>query len=134
MSDAHSLRPAGPRQAVSPAYLNALADEIDHRLSPIPGWRADDLAVALREAAAAIAGLVHPTGSEQFAAILVDLGVPAPWRPGDEFAGEILAANGEPACEAFANNNALATTLALWIELAINTLAGFRAVVPGTSP
>ena len=75
----------------------------------------------------------HPTGSEEFAARLDNCGVPAPWRLCDEEVGEILAANGAPACNADTVGNLSeddATQVAVYIMLAVNTLAGFKAVSP----
>lgn len=116
---------------VTPDNLIALADKIDRRLGPIPGRDADHLAVTLREAAQQMASVVHPTGSEQFAAALAKLGAPAPWRLCDEETGEILAADGVVVCDADSRiTDEESSTLALWIIMAINTLAGFKAEIP----
>lgn len=75
----------------------------------------------------------HPTGSEEFAMALERLGVPAPWRLCDEEVGEVLAENGAIVCQVHAIKHAEAdeaSQLAMWIMLAVNTLAGFKAVVP----
>lgn len=76
----------------------------------------------------------HPTGSEEFAGQLEYLGVPAPWRLDDEERGLILAANGEMACAAGFDHMPLPdedrTALAMYIILAVNTLAGFKAEIP----
>lgn len=72
--------------------------------------------------------ITHPTGSAQFADALVRLGVPAPWRLCDEEVGEVLADNGAIAFTVAPNlSDTAATDLALWILIAVNTLAGFQA-------
>lgn len=119
----------------TPETLIAWADKIDSRLGPISGRDADVLAILLRNAATALAGIRHPTGSEQFASELEKLGIPAPWELCDESAGEILAANKEVACQAFdaacaTFDDTRATQAALWIVCAVNTCAGFKAEVP----
>lgn len=81
--------------------------------------------------------ITHPTGSDQFAADLDSLGVPAPWRLCDEEVGEVLAANGAIACNAETIGNLSeddATRVALQIVLAINTLAGFKVVLDTNAP
>jgi hypothetical protein len=69
---------AGRRAAINNPVIGDLmiawADKIDTRLGPISGRDADALASLLREAAAAFAGIRHPTGSEQFADCLARLG------------------------------------------------------------
>jgi hypothetical protein len=76
----------------------------------------------------------HPTGSEQFAAHLDHLGIPAPWTLCDESCGEVLAANKAVACMALDTGGAVlderATQAALWIICAVNTLSGFKAEIP----
>lgn len=118
---------------VTAESLVAVADKIDRRVGPIPGRDADRIAVMLREAAEQIADIRHPTGSEQLAAALADLGVPAPWRLCDEEVGEVLAANGAIACDAdtvgcLSEDDA--SRVAALIMLAVNTLAGFKAEAP----
>jgi hypothetical protein len=117
-----------------PEILVGWAEKIDHRLGPISGRDADALAVLLRKAGAALAGIKHPTGSEQFAGRLARLSIPVPWSLCDEETGEILAANKAVACTALdAATTALderATEAATLIICAINTLAGFRAEAP----
>ena len=117
---------------IEPASLTKLADEIDGRIGPIPGPRADHLAVVLRAAASQLGGIKHPTGSEEFAGQLESLAVPAPWRLCDEEIGEVLAANGDIACIAGADSDPDEdrSALAMYIILAVNTLAGFKAQIP----
>lgn len=77
------------------------------------------------------AAIVHPTGSDKFAAVLDGIGIPAPWRLCDEEVGEVLAANGAIACNTDTLGNLSeqdATMAAVQIMLAVNTLAGFKAV------
>lgn len=77
------------------------------------------------------AAVVHPTGSEEFAALLDGIGIPAPWRLCDEEVGGVLAANGAIACNTDTLGNLSeqdATKAAVQIMLAVNTLAGFKAV------
>lgn len=79
------------------------------------------------------AAVVHPTGSEEFAAVLDGIGIPAPWRLCDEEVGEVLAANGAIACNTDTLGNLSeqdAMMAAAQIMLAVNTLAGFKAVAP----
>jgi len=106
--------------------LAEMADKIDHRLGPIPGRDADALAVALRWAATQIAGLKHPTGSAAFGAQLDRLGVPAPWALCDEEVGEILAMDKSVVLAVHARNP---SEVAAWIVCAVNTLAGWRALL-----
>ena len=133
--DDYSLKLA-PRcdvDRITVPQLIAFADEIDSRVNPIPGRRADDLARALRSAARQLAGIPHPTGSETFAAELARLDAPAPWRLCDETVGEVLAAHGGIACVAGDPGDTPeedASELALFIVLAINTLSGFKAEAP----
>lgn len=73
--------------------------------------------------------ILHPTGSEEFAGELERLGVPAPWHISDE---AVIAANGEVAC--IAGHEGVASdddrfALAMYIIIAVNTMAGFKAVV-----
>ena len=109
----------------------AWADKIDERIGPISGADADRLARFLRRVSSEIVGIKHPTGSEQFAAHLNHLGIPAPWTLCDESCGEVLAANKAVACMALDTGGAVlderATQAALWIICAVNTLAGFKA-------
>ena len=111
----------------------AWANKIDERLGPISGSEADRLARFLRRVAAEIADVRHPTGSEQFAANLKYLGIPAPWSLCDESCGEVLAANKAVACMALDTAGAVlderATQAAMWIICAVNTLAGFKAEI-----
>ncbi len=116
---------------VTAESLIAQADKIDNRLGPIPGREADRLAVMLREVATQIAGISHPTGSEQFAGELAKLGAAAPWRLCDEVVGEILGADGGVVCEADSRvTDEESSALALWIVMSVNTLAGFRCQLP----
>ena len=65
--------------------------------------------------------------SDQFAAELARLGVPAPWRLCDEEIGEALAANGAVAFQVDVNRQISdedASAIALCILAAVNTLAG----------
>lgn len=89
------------------------------------------IAAAAVRALRAAAALPHPTGSEKFAGTLRALGVPAPWTFD---AGEdgVRAANGAIVCEIdpFAQRpDEQVPALAMWIIMAVNTLAGFKAVV-----
>ena len=115
----------------TPQVLIFLADKIDHRLGPITGRDADHLAVVLREVATQIAGISHPTGSEKFRTELAKLCAPAPWRLCDEEAGEVLAADGAIVLtvDRARTNEQEASALALWIIMAVNTLAGFKAEI-----
>lgn len=75
--------------------------------------------------------ITHPTGSEEFAARLEKIGIPAPWRLCDEEPGLVLAANGEEAISAAtAHPDEDATAIAILVMLAVNTLAGFKAEAP----
>lgn len=114
---------------VTPDILIAHADKIDGRLGPISGRDADRLAVVLREAAKQLAGIVHPTGSEQFERELAKLCASAPWRLCDEEVGEVLAADGGIVLtvDRARTTEQEASALALWIIMAVNTLAGFKA-------
>ena len=94
---------------------------------------------ALRRAKASLSpkpSTPHPTGSEEFAGQLERLGVPAPWRLCDEEVGEILASNGGVACHVVAADESglpdenHRTEIAMYIILAVNTLAGFKAEIP----
>ena len=111
----------------------AWADKIDERWGPISGSDADRLARFLRQIAAQLSSIQHPTGSEMFANHLARLGIPAPWSLCDENCGEILAANKAVACMALdvgsAVPNERATQAAMWIICAVNTLAGFKAEI-----
>ena len=73
----------------------------------------------------------HPTGSDHFARELEGLGVPAPWRLCEDDVGVILAADGGDVCSADTRvTDRESSELALWIIMAVNTLAGFKAEVP----
>lgn len=116
---------------MTPETLIAEAEAIDRRIGPISGRDADRLAVVLREAAQQIAGIRHPTGSEQFNAHLAALGVPAPWDLDEDKVGAVLAADGALVCDADTRvtddvTDEECTALALWIIMAVNTLAGFK--------
>ena len=67
-----------------------------------------------------------------FDATLAKLCAPPPWRLCDEEVGEVLAADGAIVLtvDRARTNDAEATELALWIIMAVNTLAGFKAEVP----
>lgn len=65
----------------------------------------------------------------EFALQLRDLGVPAPWRLHDVDDGGVLAANGKFVFEeSFPSYRS--APLAMWIIMAVNTLAGFAAEPP----
>jgi hypothetical protein len=108
----------------------AWADKIDARLGPIPGADADKLAHFLRRVATELSGIKHPTGSEEFAAGLASLGVPAPWELSDGVPGELLADNKAVACQSLDSLGAEYGKIAsaALIMIAVNTLAGFKAV------
>ena len=73
----------------------------------------------------------HPTGSEAFAAELRKVCAPAPWRLCDEEVGEVLAADGGIVLtiDRGRTTEQEASALALWVIVAVNTLAGFKAEV-----
>ena len=74
--------------------------------------------------------ILHPTGSDQFVATLAKLCAPPPWRLCDEEVGEVLADDGAIVLTVDRVRTNEATELALWIIMAVNTLAGFKAEVP----
>ena len=114
--------------SATPESMTAWADKIDNRLGPVSGRDADDLAILLRSAAKQLAGIPHPTGSEQFQTALTELKSPAPWSLADRTPGEIRAVNG--AIMLSIDHGELVgrerDALALWIMVAVNTCAGFR--------
>lgn len=118
---------SGRLTIVTPETLIAQADEIDRRVGPISGRTADRLAVMLREAAAQIAGIVHPTGSETFAGALSGLNAPAPWVVCEDACGSVLDANGQIVCSAdYRVTDKESALMAMWIVIAVNTCAGFK--------
>ncbi len=82
--------------------------------------------------------VLHPTGSEWFAKELSHLGVPAPWRPGDEVVGEIVADDGEAILQIgqvrAQPDGDDQSRIALMILLAVNTFAGFKAEAEPAPP
>lgn len=108
--------------------LIAWADKIDEHLNPISGHDADALAVLLRKTAVKLAGIPHPTGSEQFIAEITKLFAPPPWRLCDEEPGEVLGEDGTIVLTIDRSrlNDREAGALALWVIMAINTLSGFK--------
>jgi hypothetical protein len=114
--------------SATPESMTAWADKIDNRLGPLSGRDADDLAILLRSAAKQLAGIPHPTGSEQFQTALTQLKSPAPWSLAERMPGEIQAANGAVVLAVDHGDlvNREYNALALWIMVAINTCAGFR--------
>ena len=114
--------------STEPISLLTWANKIDNRIGPISGSDADQIAVLLRDAAKRLSGIPHPTGSEQFQAALTDLMSPGPWDLADRTPGEIKAANG--ALVLTVDHGLLDSrdknALALWVVMAVNTLAGWR--------
>lgn len=79
------------------------------------------------------ARVTHPTGSEEFANDLRDLGMPAPWRLDEDAPGELLAANSALVLRVDPSDSMpweKASDLAAFVLCAVNTLAGFKAVAP----
>ncbi len=78
--------------------------------------------------------IVHPTGSDRFAAELLAAGRPAPWHEHPEEPGALADAFGDDVLQVDVNRELTteqARQLAVWIEVAVNTLAGFRVVSAG---
>lgn len=102
------------------------AEKIDNRLGPISGRDADMLSGLLRELAAQLVGIRH--GSEQFTAEITALLALPPWKLCDEEVGEVLSDDGAVVLtvDRGCRNDHDASALALWIVMAINTLAGFK--------
>ncbi len=116
---------------MTPEILTTWADKIDRRVGPISGHDADCLANILRQAAKQIVGIVHPTGSEQFACRLAALWAAPPWRLCDEEIGEVLAADGGVVLtvEGDRLTEQECSALAIQIIIAVNTLSGFKAEI-----
>lgn len=75
--------------------------------------------------------ITHPTGSDEFARELSMLGASVPWRLCDEEVGEILADDGAVVLVVDRNGRTdeAASAVAMWIIMAVNTLAGFKAEI-----
>ena len=71
----------------------------------------------------------HPTGSDEFAAMLAKAGAPAPWRLCEEEPGEILDATSATVLVVdMGGSQDNDSEIALSIMIAVNTCAGFKAV------
>lgn len=73
----------------------------------------------------------NPKTTEQYAAVLAELGHPAPWSFDPAEAGSVVDANGREVLVIDHNNerpDIEAVQIAAWIVCAVNTCAGFQAL------